>query len=378
MKYTGLKDRPEKEKVQEDLFKVFKKEHKVCLMLPSTTLKDLKRGFDNNIFNSDSKFIFVENGNCDSVYVTEEGEKKYWEIPEIGVKNSYKINFFIYNLVKYSFENTNFNIDNCVFHFDDIENLDLEESLKQLNEKFVDFAYFDLCGIPNQNILNWYCLNKHCFTRDSDIGFTYCINGLQRLKKGNEYSYYFMDKPEEDISFSNDNLMEKINTFHQELFGREVIESIVYKDIKQNMYSFMLGKVKRRRYNIKNLNIEKDIIYNRGQRWAYLNLKCLHLSSQDLKFFLERIGKYDENIFNKHLSVINRFENSIDLEKFRKGKKSFRFSEKFFYQDRVRNRKVKELKELSEEEINEVLNKLPLVPKDILFNYLIKHFEFKK
>lgn len=319
--YDSQIDRIEKTKIQEELFKKFGKDKKVAILLPSTTLKDLRLGYKEGVFNKDTKFIIIERGNCEPLFYNKE-KQIIWE--DIKKNNRYKkiytLNTFLYELVRYSTENELFDINNCYFHFDEFYKLDLEHALFSLKEDKIDFGYFDFCGTPTKEIVEWFILNKNKL-KDSEMAYTFCISGLQRGKRGNTYNYYYLNKEETDISYSQENLITKINKFFETLFCKKVELNNIYRDTVLNMYSFYLGN--------KNQEIKENILYDGENRkiydnnikWYERNIKIFDTCLNKLKKFIMDNEIYNSLIFEKYLTVVKKYKNQYDKGMFKKIKR---------------------------------------------------------
>jgi len=112
-----------------------------AILMPSFTCMDIEKL--NPYFDENTKLICVENFE----YTTDK-----------NAENKYKIN--IESHVK------NMKKENIYYHFGSLETLQLGAALYYLNEKFVDFIFFDLCGEWKYNHSYWLWQNR-CFIKEN-------------------------------------------------------------------------------------------------------------------------------------------------------------------------------------------------------------------
>lgn len=261
--YSALKSREEKHKVQDCIFRYYNNPVNVALMFPSTTMYDLRLGFKNGIFNFNTKFIFIENGDCQVFNETINGLKEESKFNSLRRDNLWmkKIGF-LHMLSLFAKEESRLNINNIYLHLDNFETLDLKKALNYLNEEKVDFCYFDFCGILNKKMMEWFRFYRK-YIKDGFLAFTYCIESFHRVYN-NKYGkikfsdYYGLLEKEKkyeilNVSFeggSRDLCVDNsqyLLEFHEAVFNKVPEYIVIYKDNKEKnglgMISFIMSNV---------------------------------------------------------------------------------------------------------------------------------------
>lgn len=383
--YANGYERVNKKKIQSEVFeKYVGKRFKNVILFPSTTMNDLRNGYEKKVFDKETRFLFIEKGECYPYKHTKEGKKEEFdfEIEDIGWNQDKKMRkiFFLNELLEFEKEEKAFDTRRCYFHFEELHNMDLEYICNVMNISEFDFCYFDFCGGLTDKLMQWFRYYKDYF-KNSELVFTHCIDNLAR---GNSLTWYKYDavKPLEYYGLKGEdrdilkgnyetrfyNLKREANNthilnannmllFYEKVFNKKYSDVIFYKDMegdewnhRQKMISFRLIKDKGYEGDIKGIDFLKEV--NKPENLFKKTYKYWKCNIYDMKEMLSialmrRYTYIEEDQYEKLKEVIQRYIDMYDMESFKISKRKINFDTKKKILNKTKNIKSYITKDIS-------------------------------
>ena len=362
--YSNEYERLNKKKVQNDIFERYKgKKFKNVILFPSTTMNDLKLGFEKKVFDENTRFLFIEKGECYPYSHSRDGKKEGFD--SFGFSGNQekmmrKI-FFLNELLEYEKEEKKFDVNRCYFHFDELYTMDLKYVCNKMNISGFDFCYFDFCGGLPYKLMNWFRYYVDYF-KHSELAFTHCIDNLARGNKKTwgkfdaikPLTYYSIIGEDRNIigdNFENrfQNLKYETNNthvynannmilFYEMIFKKRYDNLVFYKDMegdewnhRQKMSSFVLIDNDKYKEDIKELEFEiesvkpETILEKTGRYWKS---QIYDLNEMCEKKLMDKYTYISDNQFNKLKDVLKKYVDMYDMFNFKESKRKIILNKK--------------------------------------------------